>query len=76
MRESMYVDEYLEDNNRLGLGRGRTVGTFLSYVLRGTAREYSGKYQRALENALERRVRDGRAFVGASAMGRTAYYSL
>lgn len=53
MKESQYVGQYLACNGRW------TLGTFLAYTLKGTAKEYSGKYKTALERALLRRVAAG-----------------
>lgn len=74
MRESAYVDEYLRGNARRGYGKGLTVQSFFAYELRGKAKSYSGGYVRALERALERRVRSGAAVKGTSHHRAVAYY--
>lgn len=70
MRNSQYLEDYLSLNNALGRGKGLTIGTYLAYELRGRAKNYSGRYARALENSLERNgAQKGRSF-----MGKVAYY--
>ena len=48
-RFSSYVIPYL----RFCEDRPRTIGTFFAYRLRGRARDYAGKYARALQRSLE-----------------------
>lgn len=74
MRESQYIDEYLELNSERGIGNGYTIGTFLTYRLSGNAKKYSQGYERALLRAVNRRLRSGEAFVARSAGGRVAAY--
>jgi len=74
MRNSQYLNDYLDSNKSRGTGKGLTVGSYITYVLRGSAKKYSGKYCRALENSLDREVAAGRVRIGTSAQGRTAYY--
>ena len=59
MRESQYIDEYIDS--------GYTIGSFLTMKLKGAAKDYKGRYQRALEHAVERRVAAGTAFPGRTA---------
>jgi hypothetical protein len=75
-RESQYVDAYLSNNMARGAGRGLTVSSYLAYQLRGKARMYSGHYKRALENALNRRIAQGRAIKLQSQLGGRAYYPI
>lgn len=74
VRESQYTQSYLEGNRDRGEGHGLTIGSYLSYVLRGKAKDYAGHYGRALQNALDRRVAVGLAKDGTSHGGGTAYY--
>lgn len=74
MKNSQYLNDYLDSNRSRGNGNGLTVGSYLAYVLRGKAKEYSGHYKRALENSLRRAVSNGDCRIGSSRMGRTAYY--
>jgi hypothetical protein len=48
-RFSSYVIPYL----RFCEDRPRTIGTFFAYRLRGRARDYAGRYARALQRSLE-----------------------
>lgn len=70
MRESQYVDDYLNENARRGTGQGLTIGSYLAYKLSGKAREYAGKYAAALLAAVLRR----NAIEGRSKNGGVAYY--
>ena len=74
MRESQYIDSYLAANARRGRNKGITPGTYITYVLSGRAKQYSGRYLSALRNACERRVDAGVVLDGYSKMGKTAYY--
>jgi hypothetical protein len=71
MRYSQYLDAYLDHNaHRLATGDlPITIGTFLNYRLRGSAKDYMSKYIRALHRSC--------LAVGAVEMtsknGRTAY---
>lgn len=51
MRGSQYTDSYLQETSS---GHLITPGTFLAGVLRGRAKTYSGKYERALVRHLQR----------------------
>lgn len=51
MRGSQYTDSYLRETSS---GHLITTGTFLAGVLRGAARNYKGKYERALVRDLKR----------------------
>ncbi len=57
MRDSQYLDEYLDqrDNNPL------TPGSFLTYILQGRAKTYSARYYGALMRSLNRLVESGKA---------------
>lgn len=66
MRNSQYLESYLDS--------GYTIGTYLAYTLHGAAKRYSGRYATALRNACEREVKAGRAIVGASKLGKVAYF--
>ena len=70
---SMYTEQYLDENDRRGYGKGITPGTFLAYTLKGKAKRYSGRYQRALERDLASRDDVVR---GHSMHNATAYYWL
>ena len=70
MRESQFTDEYIKENIQRGLGKGITIGSFLSYRLKGRAKQFSDVYARSLERALLRRG----CFSYKSAGGSTAYY--
>jgi hypothetical protein len=74
MRNSQYLVSYLKANQSRGDGRGLAISSFLAYTLRGAAKSYSGKYRQALENTLKREVAAGRVRLGASRLGRDAYY--
>lgn len=67
---SKYLDGYLDENARRGLGRGLTVGSYLAGELRGKALNYVGRYAAALRIALSH----ADCFVGVSAGGKEAYY--
>jgi len=70
MRMSQYLDEYLEGNKLRGEGKGLTIGSFLTYTLRGKARDYTSKYARSLEVSCERvGARQGKSYLGM-----VAYY--
>lgn len=66
MKESQYIEQYLDS--------GLTVSSFLNGVLKGKAKEYSGKYARALQTAIDRRVKAGEVQAGPSKGGKIAYY--
>lgn len=70
MRTSQYLSDYLSGNASRGPGKGITVGSYLTYVLRGKAKKYSGHYVRALRNSCER----SGAIKGPSVQGGVAYY--
>jgi hypothetical protein len=70
MRNSQYTEGYLAYNRARGIGKGVTIGTYLSKCLRGTAKSWKGRYARSLENSL---LRVG-ATEGKSIMGSVAYY--
>lgn len=55
MRESMYVEDYLDAVNVKPV----TPGTFLAKTLRGKARDYQGRYLSSLMHALKARVARG-----------------
>jgi len=71
---SMYTEDYLSVNRARGIGRGLTPGTFLAYSLRGRAKSFSHRYERALLNSLLRMEREGRVIRARSAHGRVAWY--
>lgn len=73
-RESQYVDDYLASNGARGHGKGLTIGSYLAYQLRGSARDYAGKYAVALRNACDKRVQARLAYQGRSRLGGSAYY--
>jgi len=69
---SMYTEQYLNENqSRGGYGKGITPGTFLANTLKGRAKQYSGRYQRALERDLASR---DNVVKGHSMHNATAYY--
>jgi hypothetical protein len=74
MKTSQYLNDYLAGNRSRGNGNGLTIGSYLACVLRGKAKQYSAHYHRALENSLRRAMADGACRIGASRMGKTAYY--
>lgn len=71
---SMYLEPYLNGNAARGWGKGLTIGSFIAYELRGTAKQYIGRYARALENACVRAENDGRVVGGPSAGRGWAWY--
>jgi len=71
MRNSQYLDDYLECNDERGEGKGLTIGSYLAGRLRGRAKQYAGGYRRALEASCNRVG----ARLGDSYAGRDAYYS-
>ena len=70
---SMYTEQYLDENERRGYGKGITPGTFLANTLKGRAKQYSKRYQHALERDLASRDNVVR---GHSMHNATAYYWL
>ena len=70
---SMYTEQYLDENDRRGYGKGITPGTFLNNILKGKAKQFKGRYQRALERDLASRNNVAR---GHSMHNATAYYWL
>ncbi len=70
MKNSQYLESYLAGNAERGQGKGLTIGSYLAYTLRGSAKSYSGKYARALEASC---ARVG-AILGNSFGGRDAWY--
>ena len=70
---SMYTEQYLDENDRRGYGKGITPGTFLNNILKGKAKQFKGHYQRALERDLASRDNVAR---GHSMHNATAYYWL
>jgi hypothetical protein len=74
MRNSQYLVSYLKANQSRGDGRGLAISSFMTYTLRGSAKSYASKYRIALENTLKREVAAGRVRLGASRLGRDAYY--
>jgi hypothetical protein len=70
MRNSQYLEDYLECNDERGEGKGLTIGSYLAGVLRGKAKQYSSGYHRALEASCKRVG----ARLGDSYAGRDAYY--
>jgi hypothetical protein len=75
MRESQYIDSYLDENGRRGPGQGLSIEAYLHGVLTGTAlRMYSDGYVRALRRGCESRVAAGEAVEGRSVNGWFAYY--
>lgn len=69
--KSRHLAPYLEENDRLGFGKGRTISTYLHRAL--TQKEKRGVYtiERLLRASL---VLDG-AIAGPSVRGGKAYYS-
>ena len=70
MRNSQYLEQYLEGNDERGTGNGITIGSFLGKVLKGKAKKYSYGYQKALEASCKRVG----AKIGKSVKGGVAYY--
>ena len=70
MRNSQYLEQYLEGNDERGTGKGITIGSFLGKMLKGKAKKYSYGYQKALEASC---IRIG-ARLGKSVKGGVAYY--
>lgn len=62
-RGSHYAEAYLRGNTRRQEeGRkGITISSFLSYVLKGSAKKWSGRYAQSLKIDLDRRVDAGMA---------------
>ncbi len=73
--QSRYLDPYLRDSaERVARGdRPLTPATFLSYQLRGWARNHEYLYRRPLLRALEEEVRLGRVVMVRSAHGGVGY---
>ena len=71
---SKYLDDYLDANEKAGRGKGKTPGSYLSTVLKGKAKQYSGGYLKALINALQAAVRKGDVEEDVSVGKQTAYY--
>jgi len=69
MKRSMYLEAYLK---AAAVNRW-TPGTFLAYTLRGKAKDWMSKYQRALENALIEEEKAGRVVRVRSVRGHTAW---
>jgi hypothetical protein len=76
MRESQYVDDYLDTTARAGPLNGIAVSSYLNRVLRGRAKRYTGSYSNALHRALYRRVADGEVIRLPSMDGGTAYHRI
>jgi hypothetical protein len=76
MRESQYVDDYLDTTARAGPLNGIAVSSYLNRVLRGRAKRYTGSYSNALHRALSRRVADGEVIRLPSMDGGTAYHRI
>lgn len=74
--ESQYADDYLDVNARRGEDHGYTIGTYLAHRLSGKAKKYGAGYQRALQNAMKKRVLAGTAYQGTSERGGVAYYPI
>ena len=70
MRNSQYLEQYLEGNAERGTGKGITIGSFLGRVLSGKAKKYSYGYVIALEASCKRVG----AKIGKSVNGGVAYY--
>lgn len=60
--------------NLSGLGKGITPGSFLTYVLRGKAKQWAGSYRTSLCRSLQTAVSNGLAIVGPSHGGKEAFY--
>lgn len=69
MRESQYIDDYLDSCGRNPV----TTGTYLSGVLRGRAKGWIGRYERSLINAIRRRLADGTIKQVRSVRGSVSY---
>jgi hypothetical protein len=69
MRESQYVDSYLD----YARTHRATPGSFLSYALHGKAKGYGAKYLDALQTALQRRIDNGTVVAVRSTGGSTAF---
>ena len=70
MRNSQYLEQYLEGNDERGEGKGITIGSFIGRVLKGKAKKYSYGYVTALEASCKRVG----ARLGKSVKGSVAYY--
>jgi hypothetical protein len=68
-KRSQYLEAYLK---AASLHRW-APGTFLAYTLKGRAKDWMGRYQRALENALEAEIKAGRVVKVRSVLGSVAY---
>lgn len=73
-RLSQYVDPYLYENGNRGNGRGLTVKSYLSYVLRGKARNWAIQYYNSLRRSLELLEASGQVVRGRSRCGGVAWY--
>jgi hypothetical protein len=71
VRESQYIDDYLD--TAAEPGTRWTPHTFLSYTLRGQAKNWSSGYHRALMRAIERRVSAG-TVIAVTSKGRSTAY--
>jgi hypothetical protein len=69
MKRSQYLEAYL----KAAVEHRWTPGTFLAYTLRGKAKNWMSKYQRALENALIEEEKAGRVVRVRSVQGHTAW---
>jgi hypothetical protein len=69
MRESQYIEQYLDYT----ADRPITPGTYLAYMLRGKAKDYTSRYLKALQRALDRRQEAGTVLCVRSVGGRIAY---
>lgn len=67
MSESQYVDSYLDCEGQY------TIKTFLHYRLKGRAKDYSQRYEQALQRAINRRIASGEVKECVSSGNRTAY---
>lgn len=68
---SMYTEGYLRYNSEAE--RPLTPGSYLRYQLRGKARDYADRYERALMRHIQALVEEGIAEPIRSAHGSVAY---
>jgi hypothetical protein len=71
IRGSMYTEEYLRYNSEAK--RPLTPGTYLRYQLKGRARDYADRYERALMRHLMALLAEGVIEPVRSAGGSVAY---
>lgn len=70
MKNSQYLNSYLNENATRGIGKGLTVQSYLASKLQGKAKKYSMGYVKSLKRSCDQVG----AVQGPSFGGSTAYY--